>query len=364
MVISDERTRGPNSVTTPDSATAALLDEEVQMLTKRDTLRLAGGALGVFGPTGRLFGQSPKPLRVVGFAGASNLPLWIGQERGFFVREGVNPGFEITPNSVEMVRNLYADRFDLAMTSIDNVVAYDEEQGEAGLVSNPDFVALFGIDDAMLSLVAAPEIKSIADLKGKIVSVDAMTTGFAFVLRDMLAKAGLSESEVVFSKVGGGAQRLQALLRGEQAATLLNAPLDSMAQLKGFVRLATARSIVGPLQGGVGMTRRETAARLASELEAFIRGFHESIHWLSQPENRADAGECIVRYMHFGQDEALQVYDRVLDPSAGLFRDLRISREGVDTVLRLRSAYGIPRKLLNDPDRYVDESYLFRALNR
>ena len=334
------------------------------MLTRRDALRLTGGALGVFGSAGLLLGQPPKPLRVVGFAGASNLPLWIGQERGFFGRQGVEPTFEITPNSVEMVRNLYAGRFDLAMTSIDNVVAYDEGQGEAGLSSNPDFVALFGIDDAMLSLVAMPEIKSIADLKGKTVSVDAMTTGFAFVLRNMLAKAGLSESDVVFSKVGGGAQRLQALLRGEQVATLLNAPLDSMAQSKGFVRLATARSIVGPIQGGVGMARRDTAARLANELEAFIRGFHESIQWLSQPSNRVDAAECIVRHMHVGQDEALQIYDRVLDPSAGIFRDMRINREGVDTVLRLRSAYGVPPKLLSNPDRYVDESYLFRALSK
>ena len=334
------------------------------MLTRRDALRLAGGALGAFAPMGRIFGQSPKPLRVVGFAGASNLPLWIGQERGLFAREGVDPSFEITPNSVEMVKNLYADHFDLALTSIDNVIAYDEEQGEAGLAGNPNFVALFGIDDAMLSLVAAPEIKSVADLKGKTVSVDAMTTGFAFVLRSMLAKSGLSENDVVFSKVGGGAQRLQALLKGEQAATLLNAPLDGMALSKGFVRLATARSVVGPLQGGVGMTRRDTAVRLATELEAFIRGFHEALRWLSQPESRADAAECIVRHMHVGQDEALQIYDRVLDPSAGLFRDMRISREGVDTVLRLRSTYGVPRKLLNDPNRYVDESYLIRALNK
>lgn len=334
------------------------------MLTRRDTFRLAGAALGALGPTGRIFAQSPKPLRIVGFAGASTLPLWIGQERGLFLREGVDPSFEITPNSVEMVQNLYADRFDLALTSIDNVVAYDEEQGEAGLPGNPDFVALFGIDDAMLSLVAAPGIGSIADLKGKAVSVDAMTTGFAFVLRSMLANAGLSENDVVFTKVGGGAQRLQALLRGEQAATLLNAPLDGMALSKGFVRLATARSVVGPLQGGVGMTRRDTAARLATELSAFIRGFHQTIRWLSQSENRADAADCIVRHMPVGQDEALRIYDRLLDPSAGIFRDMRINREGVDTVLRLRSAYGVPRKLLNDPDRYIDESYLLRALTR
>ena len=146
---------------------------------------------GVLGPAERVFGQSPKRIRVVGFAGASNVPLWVGQERGFFAQQGVEAVFEITPNSVEMVRNLYEGRFDLAFSSIDNVVAYDEGQGEAGLTGNPDFVALFGIDDGMLRLVAAPEIRSIADLKGKIVSVDAMTTGFAFVLRAMLQMRGL-----------------------------------------------------------------------------------------------------------------------------------------------------------------------------
>ena len=319
---------------------------------------------GALGPAERVFGQSPKRLRVVGFAGASNVPLWVGQERGFFAQQGVEPVFEITPNSVEMVQNLYEGRFDLAFSSIDNVIAYDEGQGEAGLTSNPDFVALFGIDDGMLSLVAAPEIRSIADLKGKTVSVDAMTTGFAFVLRAMLANAGLAEADVIFSKVGGGAQRLQALLRGEQTATLLNAPLDGMAVSKGFVRLATARSAIGPLQGGVGMTRRDAAARMRDELEAFIRGYREAIQWLSQPANRGDAADCIGHHMRFGRGEALQVYDRLLDPSNGIFRDMRISREGVDTVLRLRSIYGIPRKSLSDPDRYIDASYLSRALNK
>jgi hypothetical protein len=55
---------------------------------------------------------------------------------------------------------------------------------------------------------------------------------------------------------------------------------------------------------------------------------------------------------------------RLLDPASGIYRDMRISREGVDTVLRLRSTYGVPRKPLSDPDRYFDESYLFHALKR
>jgi len=112
------------------------------------------------------------------------------------------------------------------------------------------------------------------------------------------------------------------------------------------------------------MTRRDAAARMRDELEAFIRGYREAIQWLAQPANRGDGADCIGRHMRVGRDEALQVYDRLLDPSNGIFRDMRISREGVDTVLRLRSIYGIPRKSLSDPDRYIDASYLSRALNK
>src|SRR5258705_11708981 len=280
------------------------------MLTRRDILRLVV-TFGALGPAERVFGQSPKRIRVVGFAGASNVPLWVGQERGLFAQQGVEPVFEITPNSVEMVRNLYEGRFDLAFSSIDNVIAYDEGQGEAGLSVNLDFVGLFGIDDGMLTLVAAPGIRSIADLKGKTVSVDAMTTGFAFVLRAMLANAGLAEADVVFSKVGGGAQRLQALLRGEQTATLLNAPLDGMAVSKGFVRLATARSAIGPLLGGNGMPRRDPAPRIGDVMVAFFRGFREAMQLFSHSANRGDAADCIGRQMRVGRDEALQVDDRL-----------------------------------------------------
>ena len=45
-----------------------------------------------------------------------------------------------------------------------------------------------------------------------------------------------------------------------------------------------------------------------------------------------------------------------------VWRDLKIDREGVRTVLQLRSKYAQPRKDLSDPGRYVDETYLASAL--
>jgi hypothetical protein len=60
---------------------------------------------------------------------------------------------------------------------------------------------------------------------------------------------------------------------------------------------------------------------------------------------------------------AERAYDRLLDPVGGIYRDLRIDRDGVRTVLRLRTKYAAPRKELTDPERYIDERLLRSALS-
>jgi ABC-type nitrate/sulfonate/bicarbonate transport system substrate-binding protein len=200
--------------------------------------------------------QQTRPLRAVAFAGASNWLLWIGEQRGFFAKEGVGVTLEITPNSRQMASDVFGGKYDVALTSIDNVVSYNEGQGEARLPCRADFVAFMGVDDGMLSLMAVPGTASVGDLKGKTLSVDALTTGFAFVLRDVLIKSGFTVDEIEFAEVGGGVQRLAALREGRQGATLLNAPLDIIAEKFGAVRLVDVGALVGPYQGICGMARR------------------------------------------------------------------------------------------------------------
>jgi len=313
----------------------------------------------------RTTSEPQTPFKVVAFAGASNWPFWAAEAKGLFAREGLAVNLDFTPDSVALARNLHAGVYDLALSSIDNIVAYDEGQGEIDLGGPADFVALFGIDSGLLSVVARPNIKTFADLKGRTVSVDAMTTGFAFVLREMLALNGLTEGDVEYVKVGGGAQRLTALIENQQAATLLNAPLDIIAEAKGCRRLGYARDAIGAYQGVVGAARRDRVTADRKRMEAFIRAFHDGTMWLADPANRAGAVELLCARMK-GMERTIaeRAYERLLDPQYGLYRDLRIDREGVQTVLRLRSKYALAGQTLTDPARYIDESILARALNR
>lgn len=301
-----------------------------------------------------------EPLRVVAFAGASNLPFWAAQEQGLFARRGVTVTLDITPNSVEMARNLEAARYDLALTSVDNIVAYDEGEGEAGLGA-VDFVALFGVDNGMLSLVAAPSIGSVAAVKGHPVSVDAATTGFAFVLREILARADVPD--VTFVKVGGGAQRLAGLLTGQQEVTLLNTPLDVVAESHGFHALVRAADQLGAYQGIVAAVRRERVSEDRARLVAFTAGFHDAVAWLADPAHRAEAVALLAANMPgMTPEAAAQAYAALLDPARGIYRDMRIDHAGLATVLALRSKYAVPHKDLTDPSRYFETSILAAAL--
>jgi ABC-type nitrate/sulfonate/bicarbonate transport system substrate-binding protein len=309
--------------------------------------------------------REERHLRVVAFAGASNWPIWVAQTKNTFAREGLEVTLEITPSSKQMAVDVFDGKYDIALTAIDNVVAYVEGQGEAELSGPADFAAFMGIDDGMLSLMAIEGVSSVGDLRGKEISVDAMTTGFAFVLREALAKSSVRLDEVNLVAVGGGAQRLAALREKKQAATLLNAPLDLIAEDAGAVRLADMRALIGPYQGIVGMARRSWLSQNRDVAVRFVRALLATISWLTNAVNKAEAIEVLhERLPATSPALAERIYTRLTDPQHGIRRDAAIDLNGLATVLRLRSSYSNSERVLDDPARYIDLSVRHAALMR
>jgi ABC-type nitrate/sulfonate/bicarbonate transport system substrate-binding protein len=305
--------------------------------------------------------HAQAPLRVIAFDGGWNLPVWAAQRQGFFEANGLNVELAYTPNSVYLVTALLDGKFDIALSLIDNVVAYQEGQGEARIAVAPDLFAFLGSDGGFASLVTAPEVASFADLKGKPVSVDAMTTGFAFVVRELLARNGLAETDVTFVRAGGTANRYRDLLAGKQAATLLRTPFDVLALQRGFHMLATAQ-MLGAYQGTVGTARRSWAANHEQELLGFLRAYRAGVDWLYDRANRGLVEAMLVAHIRdMTPALAKQSYDLLLADQGGITRDIALDMDGIRTVLQLRSRYGTPRKVLTDPAPYIDRSYYDKA---
>src|SRR6185312_16793748 len=102
-------------------------------------------------------------ISVIAFPGAPNLPVFAAQQEGYFADEGLELRFETTPSSIHQFEQFAAGAFDIAFTAFDNVVAYSEGQGAARLATVPEFRAVMGATQIELSLVVAPEIKSVED---------------------------------------------------------------------------------------------------------------------------------------------------------------------------------------------------------
>jgi hypothetical protein len=66
-----------------------------------------------------------------------------------------------------MARHLWEGHAHIALTAMDNVVAYVEDQGEEPLAGSADFFAFLGVDDGLLSLMARPEIRTLNAIKGQ-----------------------------------------------------------------------------------------------------------------------------------------------------------------------------------------------------
>jgi ABC-type nitrate/sulfonate/bicarbonate transport system substrate-binding protein len=307
-------------------------------------------------------GQSVQPVSVIVFPGGFNWPIWVAQDRGYFADNDIAVTLTPTPNSVFQLTSLIDHKFDIAMTAIDNVVAYMEGQGEAPVAGDPDLFAFMGGDNGFLSLVVAPEVKSFADLEGRTLSVDALTTGYAFVLLDLLERGGLAPGDYDIVKAGGVLERWEALRQNKHAGTMLITPFDIMAEGAGFNVLQRAADVYGHYQGLVGATRRAWAQANRPQLAGYIRGYIAALDWLAVPANRDEAIAILRRNLpQMSEQLAAQAYGALVPPK-GFAPKARIDLEGIERVLALRSRYGAPKKTLSDPAKYYDGSYYEAAV--
>ena len=295
-------------------------------------------------------------IRVIAFPGAPNLPTFAAVAQGFFADEGLSVEIATTPSSVFQAQKIAAGEFEIAFTAFDNVVAYSEGQGAAD-GGNPDYCVLMGATQLELSFVVAPEVKTWQDLKGRSIALDALSTGFAFVLYDMLERGGLQKGDYSFAAVGATPQRWQSVKDGVHAGTLTIEPFTSIAKRSGFNVLSASTQLYDSYQGGIVAARRSWLKENPEPAKAFIRGYLQGLAWTLDPANRDAAEALLLSKMPEIQPAAAKpVMNSLLSPRSGLTPAAAILPEGMKRVLALRSRYGSGGRELTDIDKYLELS--------
>src|SRR5229473_1012932 len=104
-------------------------------------------------------------IGTVGSASANLWPLFIGLDKGFFAAENVKPDLVYVPASAAVIQQLAAGSLHMTMSTglVDPIRAIDQGATMA--------ITRFEVQAPPYVIMAKPGIKSLGELKGKVISV-------------------------------------------------------------------------------------------------------------------------------------------------------------------------------------------------
>jgi ABC-type nitrate/sulfonate/bicarbonate transport system substrate-binding protein len=280
---------------------------------------------------------------------ATTWPVYVAQSLKLFEREGIAVDVTVTGSSVKQLDALKAGVYDIGFQQADHIVRAVEQGSDL-------FIFMSTARAPELTLVAAPDVTSFTDLKHRSIAVDGARSGYALLLRKLLASKGLEDEDYRFEEIGGSQQRCDAMRQDQSAASLLNSPFDRSLLASGYNTLGTTTQYFPRYPGPIAAARRSWAARHSRELHAFIRAMLAACEWLRVPANRDAAIALLPARLHVTPAIAASAFAQFAAHPVPEITDEDL--EQVVSVVwdaeRLAPPHGAPR-------RYADASYLEAA---
>jgi len=300
-------------------------------------------------------------IKIVGFE--KDITLFVAETKGFFSAQGLEIMFDQTPNSTTEISGLLTDKWDVAFDNGDNVVAWDEGQGADGKVHDL-FIFMGGSRELNQGLFVNPGITEISGLKGKILGVDASTTGFAVVLRYILQCNNLFfERDYNFKPVGSSRMRLAELTAGNIAGAMLNPRYVEDSGAPTLRQLAAGKDYADPYPARVGLATRQWAHSHRSLLVRFIGTIVQAVDWILESKNKRETVEIMNTRIGRSPEQAEGDYHRLLGPSAGLTDRCAFNTDTLATVLGIRNKLGMIKSPLPSLDKYFDDTFYREAVS-
>jgi NitT/TauT family transport system substrate-binding protein len=247
--------------------------------------------------------RAAEQIRVgYGSLSTSYAAIWMAGEAGLFRKNGLNA--EVLYLESALVRTALISGEIVMGGMSGTTMAAPRLQGADTII-----VASFA-NALQYRLVVRPEIKTVADLKGKRVGVANFGLGAHRGAQVMLAKLGLNpDTDVTMLQIGGDPTRLSALLSGSIDASVFNPPLYQRAVEAGMRVLANIEDMNFPVQGSALVTTERFIKKNPDVARAAVKSIIESIHLMKT--NPEITKRAIRKYMRFKDqrdtDEAYQI---------------------------------------------------------
>jgi len=278
----------------------------------------------------------------------TEVPFRIAQLKGFYREEGLDVETILIRGAVG-IQALIGGSVDYSSASGALIAA-----GVRGVAVR---LLLVVSSKPQFDLVAQPQIKSIQQLKGKLIGISSRGGAVDLLTQLILNQNGLTPNkDVTLLVIGSPEELIVALKTGRIAASLLSPPRQLILYREGFNKLAYSGDYMPSYSsGGIGATEEKIRTN-PSEVLAFVRASLRGLQFYTQ--NRAESIKIVSNY--------LGIKDLTL---AEEVYDLHVSRLGIfgsPDEAWMRGAIDFTKKSLGvtkdiSPSQVFDFSFVEKA---
>lgn len=219
----------------------------------------------------------------------------------------------------------------------------------------PQFTAVYGVKPDS-------PVKTVADLKGKTIAVNAFGGAHDLAVRTMLKKAGLTPGKDV-TVVEAKFPAMNAMVtQGKVDAATFIANFWVQAKKKGEIRpLFTMKDALGDSQFLFWVATTETMQKNRAVLVDFFEDYLRAQRWFVDPANRKEALAMIAEFTK----RPVEQFEWELNKETGYFRskDLRIDHKVFQSTIDAMYDTGLIKAKF-DSAPYIDESIIKEAAAR
>jgi NitT/TauT family transport system substrate-binding protein len=239
----------------------------------------------------------------VGQASGNLWPVFIGLNKGFFAAEDLKVDVVYVQSSAQLVQQITAGSLDICMSTglVDPMRAIG--------MGAPIAIVRVEVQAPPYALLAKPGIKSLKELKGKVISLGGPKDITRIYVERMLEPNGVKPGEFDMVFAGATAARASALLAGAVDAAILLPPFNFQAVAAGFSDLGLTIDYVKdlPFSGTVVNVRWANAQK--SILQKLLAAHTRSVAWFEDGGNRNEAVQILVAASKLKQEDVEKAYD-------------------------------------------------------
>jgi NitT/TauT family transport system substrate-binding protein len=270
-------------------------------------------------------------------------PIWVAQENKFFNKYGISVDLKFLPLTTGTQALLTRDV---------DIITPGGEFLEAALAGERLLYVAGIANRIVLSIFAKPEIQSLADLRGKVVSALSPGSISDHLARILCQEAGLSPGQdvkMVYLKTGPDI--LAALTTGVIDAGIISAPVTLKARQAGFKEIVNVPERNIPMVHAALGATRDYVKEHRDRTRSFLQAYLEAVKFVSM--NKKETKQIIGSYTKTSNQEDLeetyQTFIKVWE------RVPYVSPTAVQSVLNFTRQ---PAARTAKPEQFIDNSIL------